>query len=77
VERAAHRCLEGLEERERQILRWRFGLDGQGEHTLQEIGRRLGLSRERARQLEARALAQLREGSDARLLEALADAVEH
>jgi RNA polymerase primary sigma factor len=77
VERAAHRCLEGLGERERQILRWRFGLDGKGEHTLQEIGRRLGLSRERARQLEARALAQLREGRDAPLLAALADAVEH
>ena len=63
----ALRGLELLESRERQILRWRFGLDGGREHTLQEIGTRLGISRERARQLEAKALGRLRQdtiGSD-------------
>jgi RNA polymerase primary sigma factor len=56
----ARRGLSRLDERERSILTWRFGLDGGEEHTLQQIGERLGLSRERARQLEARALAKLR-----------------
>ena len=56
----ARRGLSRLDDRERSILTWRFGLDGGDEHTLQEIGERLGLSRERARQLESRALAKLR-----------------
>jgi RNA polymerase primary sigma factor len=56
----ARRGLSRLDDRERSILTWRYGLDGGDEHTLQEIGEKLGLSRERARQLEARALAKLR-----------------
>jgi RNA polymerase primary sigma factor len=71
--RVARFSVEKLPERERQIVRWRFGLDGEGEHTLQQIGDRLGLSRERARQLEARALAQLREGAEGSLLAELAE----
>src|SRR4029453_7754579 len=42
----ARRGLSRLDDRERSILTWRFGLDGGEEHTLQEIGERLGLSRE-------------------------------
>jgi RNA polymerase primary sigma factor len=56
----ARESLDVLDERERRILVWRFGLDGGNEHTLQEIGEKLGLSRERARQLEARALSKIR-----------------
>ncbi len=56
----ARESLDVLDERERRILVWRFGLDGGAEHTLQEIGEKLGLSRERARQLEARALSKIR-----------------
>ncbi len=56
----ARESLDVLDERERRILVWRFGLDGGSEHTLQEIGEKLGLSRERARQLEARALSKIR-----------------
>ena len=66
IKRAIGETLTRLPERDRQILEWRFGLEGQEAQTLESIGRRLGLSRERVRQLEARALAQLRE-NDPRL----------
>jgi RNA polymerase sigma factor (sigma-70 family) len=49
-----------LPPRERKIVTWRFGLDGEDQLTLGEIGRRLGLSRERVRQLESVALSRLR-----------------
>jgi RNA polymerase primary sigma factor len=42
------------------VLEMRFGLDGGGERTLQEVGDEMGFSRERARQLEVRALEQIR-----------------
>jgi RNA polymerase primary sigma factor len=53
--------LSKLTPRERNILSWRFGLDGDDPATLGEIGQRLGLSRERVRQLECSALGRLRE----------------
>jgi RNA polymerase primary sigma factor len=49
-----------LDEREREILRLRYGLSGDRECTLAEIGRRLSITRERVRQLETRALEKLR-----------------
>jgi RNA polymerase primary sigma factor len=55
-----HALLETLPERERMILRRRFGLDGRGPRTLQEIGEAAGVSRERIRQLEVEALRKLR-----------------
>jgi RNA polymerase primary sigma factor len=54
------RAMEGLTDREREVLRLRFGLATEQEHTLGEIGRRLMLSRERVRQIEAGALAKIR-----------------
>lgn len=52
--------LQKLSERERRIIIMRFGLNGEREHTLQEIGVEIGVSRERIRQIEADALRQLR-----------------
>jgi RNA polymerase primary sigma factor len=63
-------ALAGLDDAERRILELRYGFDGEPQ-TLEAIGKELGISRERIRQLEARALAQLEEelaGSDLDLL---------
>jgi len=49
-----------LDERERRIIVSRFGLDGVGEQTLEQLGRELGVTKERVRQLEARAQSKLR-----------------
>jgi RNA polymerase primary sigma factor len=50
----------GLDEKEREVIRMRFGLDGDEPRTLQEIGESMGLSRERIRQIESRAKEKLR-----------------
>ena len=65
VERGIHqeqlgRWLSHLSDQEREVLRLRFGLDGEERHTLAEIGRRLEVSRERVRQVELKALRKLR-----------------
>ena len=60
---ALPRLLEGLADRERRILSARFGLDGP-ERTLREVARELGVSAERVRQLEERALDKLRAAVD-------------
>ncbi|MBX6330553.1 MAG: RNA polymerase sigma factor RpoD/SigA [Gemmatimonadaceae bacterium] len=57
------RALATLPPRDAKILRLYFGLEGGREHTLDEIGRMLGVTRERVRQLRDRALRRLREGS--------------
>jgi RNA polymerase primary sigma factor len=65
---ALERELESLSPRERAILEARFGMEGGEPPTLEEIGQQMGLSRERVRQLEHRALARLRERSAIRRL---------
>lgn len=60
--------ISSLTDREQLILRLRYGLGGEEEHTLEQIGQSLGLSRERVRQLEARALKKLRETMPAQRL---------
>jgi RNA polymerase primary sigma factor len=54
------RAMGDLSPREREVMELRFGLDGSEPRTLQDVGDRLGLSRERVRQLEARAKGKLR-----------------
>ena len=56
--------LRSLEERERIIVRWRYGLDGEQPQTLRSIGKELGISRERVRQIEVHALSKLRGRQD-------------
>lgn len=60
--------LSELPEREAEIIRLRFGLGGGAQRTLEEIGARMSLSRERARQLERDALKKLRLASEKRRL---------
>ena len=52
--------LESLNDRERQVIRLRFGLEDGKTHTLEEIGDELNVTRERVRQIEARAMEKLR-----------------
>lgn len=73
VEREMHALLDDLEPRERTVIECRFGLGEEPVQTLQVIGKRLGLSRERVRQIEARALDRLRRGGKATHLVGLLD----
>jgi RNA polymerase sigma factor (sigma-70 family) len=57
------KALRELDPRMRQVVERRFGVDGQVPQTLEELGTDLGITRERVRQLELRALRQLREGA--------------
>jgi len=65
-------ALETLEPRDAKVLRLYFGLEGEREHTLEEIGNMLGVTRERIRQLRDRALRRLREGGKGDALESFA-----
>jgi RNA polymerase primary sigma factor len=66
------RALRTLPPRDAKVLRLYFGLDGGREHTLEEIGGMLGVTRERVRQLRDRALKRLREGDVGRALASFA-----
>jgi RNA polymerase primary sigma factor len=59
--RHVRRLVDDLEARERRVLMLRFGLVSRSPMTLREVGRELGISRERVRQIERRALRQLRD----------------
>ncbi len=61
--RELKRILTTLAPREAEIIRLYYGLEGERSHTLEEIGRRFGLSRERARQIKKKALIKLRHTS--------------
>ena len=61
--------LNDLAPREQKILRLRFGLDDGISHTLEEVGKEFGVTRERIRQIEAKALMKIREHDKAKKLE--------
>ncbi len=62
------RVLNNLTMRERQVIELRFGLLDDQDHTLEEVGRRLKVTRERVRQIEERAIRKLRHPMSSRLL---------
>ena len=73
LQRAIAEALEELTPREQRILRMRFGIGDTTDHTLEEVGKEFGVTRERIRQIEAKALAKLRHPSLARKLASLAE----
>ena len=60
--------LDSLEQRERAVVRMRYGLDDGNPRTLDDIGKAFGLSRERIRQIERETMAKLRHPSRAQTL---------
>jgi RNA polymerase primary sigma factor len=60
--------MEELTPRESQVLRWRFGMNDGNEYTLEEVGQKFGLTRERIRQIENHALRRLRHPRQTKLL---------
>jgi len=76
LRRTLARSLRRLPERERSVLEWRFGLSGEPEMTLQMVGQRLGLSRERVRQIQSEAFGHLRDEPAVNRLAELLDASE-
>lgn len=58
---AVETVLEELNDREQEIVRMRFGLDGARSRTLEEVGKEFGVTRERIRQIEAKTLSKLRQ----------------
>ncbi|WP_378737808.1 sigma-70 family RNA polymerase sigma factor [Nocardia brasiliensis] len=65
------KALAGLTEREAEVITLRFGLDGADPKTLDEIGKAYGVSRERARQIEAKGMSKLRQPGRSKVLEGL------
>ena len=57
---ATHQILASLTPREAKVLRMRFGIDMNTDHTLEEVGKQFDVTRERIRQIEAKALRKLR-----------------
>ena len=55
--------LDGLSPREAKVLRMRFGIDMSSDHTLEEVGRQFDVTRERIRQIEAKAMRKLKHPS--------------
>jgi len=66
------RVLGTLDDREQSVIRLRYGLDDGQPHTLDQIGKRFGLSRERVRQIEREVMSKLRQGERAERLRAYA-----
>ncbi|WP_300582265.1 RNA polymerase sigma factor RpoD [uncultured Pseudoalteromonas sp.] len=71
---ATNDVLAGLTAREAKVLRMRFGIDMNTDHTLEEVGKQFDVTRERIRQIEAKALRKLRHPSRSDLLKSFLDA---
>ena len=67
------RTLASLTAREERVLRMRFGIGMNGDHTLEEVGQQFSVTRERIRQIEAKALRKLKHPSRSRILRSFLD----
>ncbi|MBR9907785.1 MAG: RNA polymerase sigma factor RpoD [Gammaproteobacteria bacterium] len=70
---AVREVLGGLTQREAKVLRMRFGIDMNTDHTLEEVGKQFDVTRERIRQIEAKALRKLRHPSRSEQLKSFLD----
>ena len=73
LKEATRDVLSGLTEREAKVLRMRFGIDMNTDHTLEEVGKQFDVTRERIRQIEAKALRKLRHPSRSEHLRSFLD----
>jgi RNA polymerase primary sigma factor len=73
LRQATEQMLSSLTERESKVLRMRFGIDLDTEHTLEEVGNHFEVTRERIRQIEAKALGKLRQPNRSEHLKAFLD----
>ncbi|QSX37995.1 RNA polymerase sigma factor RpoD [Shewanella sedimentimangrovi] len=73
LKQATHEVLAGLTAREAKVLRMRFGIDMNTDHTLEEVGKQFDVTRERIRQIEAKALRKLRHPSRSEILKSFLD----
>jgi RNA polymerase primary sigma factor len=73
LKNATQEVLAGLTQREAKVLRMRFGIDMNTDHTLEEVGKQFDVTRERIRQIEAKALRKLRHPSRSEPLKSFLD----
>ena len=74
INRMVSDCLEGLSSREERVLRMRFGIGTMREYTLEEIGNKFNVTRERVRQIENKALSRLKNPQRAKeIMDAITD----
>ena len=70
---ATEKVLDSLTQREAKVVRMRFGMEMNTDHTLEEVGKQFDVTRERIRQIEAKALRKLRHPSRSEYLRSFLD----
>jgi RNA polymerase primary sigma factor len=70
LQKEINRVISTLSEKERDVLKFYYGLDGGPAHTLEDISEKIGLTRERVRQIKEKALRRLRKSSKSKILKA-------
>jgi RNA polymerase primary sigma factor len=70
LQKEINRVISTLSEKERDVLKYYYGLDGGPAHTLEDISEKIGLTRERVRQIKEKALRRLRKSSKSKILKA-------
>jgi RNA polymerase primary sigma factor len=70
LQKEINRVISTLSEKEKDVLKFYYGLDGGPAHTLEDISEKIGLTRERVRQIKEKALRRLRKSSKSKILKA-------